>query len=216
MDADRIPLKAIIFDAGDIFLRPNYEKATIAKERLFSFLKSHLIHENALDDNLQIIWKKLVKFGLSSQKTITHDTGFGIPISLIENIEIAQWWKNLDLHSKDLFKYLSHEGYKLGILTDSILLPSKIREFLEGFAHYVQAIVSSREVGATKPDPLMYQTIMTKLDIKEPARCLFVGHDPEELEGAEKFGFFTVDLLDHNDSLLQLKKFIKETYQFER
>ncbi len=215
MDVDRIPLQAIIFDAGDIFLRPNHEKGNAAKERLFSFLKSHQILESAFDDNLQVIWKKLVRLGLTPQKIITHDKGFEIPISLIEDIEIAQWWKNLDLHSKDLFNCLSQEGYKLGILTDSILLPSKIREVLEGFAHYVKAIVSSREVGATKPDPLTYQTIMTKLDIKEPTRCLFIGHDPEELEGAEKFGFFIVNLLDHNDSLLQLKKFIKETYQFE-
>lgn len=215
MDQDRIPLQAIIFDAGDILLRPNHEKGNVAKKRLFSFLKSHQILENAFDDNLQVIWQKLVRLGESLQKTIAHDRGLGIPISMIEDIEIALWWENLDLHSKELFSFLSQEGFKLGILTDSILLPSKIREVLEGYAHYVKAIVSSREVGATKPDPLMYRTIMTKLTIKEPSRCLFVGHDLEELEGAKKFGFFVVNLLDHNDSLLQLKKFIKNTYQFE-
>jgi len=157
---------------------------------------------------LRALWEKLVHLGSSTASSLVHPKGFKVPITLLENIEIEQFWSNPDPFAGDLIDFLKEEGYIMGILTDSILIEQKIKQVLD-IASKMNAVVSSRDAGATKPDPVMYRKIMKKVGIDDPAFCLFVGHDDDELVGSREFGFHTVNLLDHGDSLLKLKEFLK-------
>ena len=84
------------------------------------------------------------------------------------------------------------QRYSLGILSDA--MPS-ILNFIEqfGITQYFDAMVISTQVGAIKPDPRMYATILEALKARGED-CLFVDDRPCNLEGAMKAGMRAVQM----------------------
>jgi HAD superfamily hydrolase (TIGR01509 family) len=81
----------------------------------------------------------------------------------------------------------------LGLLSDSELSAGELREWLCRFAtpDTFRAVVSSADVGCTKPTPLCYQRTLAEMDM--PAEAVaYVGHDPAELAGARRLGMSTI------------------------
>jgi putative hydrolase of the HAD superfamily len=62
---------------------------------------------------------------------------------------------------------------------------SSLREQLDrlGLDRYFDAVVTSAEVGAAKPDPAIFLAALRRLDV-EPARAVHVGDEPIDEEGA--------------------------------
>lgn len=81
---------------------------------------------------------------------------------------------------------------KTGMLSDA--MPS-FRPFAEtqGAARFLDAIVLSTDVGATKPAPKMYLTICQRLGVK-PEECLFTDDREINLRGALKCGMHAVQM----------------------
>ena len=89
-----------------------------------------------------------------------------------------------------LFEYipeLKKRRYKLGILSN--VSTTWIRdEFLnESDQKYFDDMIFSFELGATKPDPLLYRTACTNLGVR-PSEAVFIDDNPGYCEGAQKFG----------------------------
>jgi len=82
--------------------------------------------------------------------------------------------------------------YTLALLSDA--MPS-ILDFVEqyGVRDLFREIVISTHVGATKPDPKMYQTVLRRLDT-DPADCLFVDDRAVNLHGAVDAGMRAVQM----------------------
>lgn len=106
--------------------------------------------------------------------------------------------KNVEL--LDYIKTLRN-NYKIGMLSNvatnwvrEVLLDDKEQELFD-------AMVFSYEVGAGKPDPIMYDTVTKKLDV-EPKEAVFIDDSPRYVEGARQFGLKTI----HYQSLDQMKK----------
>lgn len=57
-----------------------------------------------------------------------------------------------------------------------------------GLAELLEVIVTSCDVGAAKPDPLMLQTVLTCLGNPDPSRVLFVGDLATDEEAARAAG----------------------------
>jgi HAD superfamily hydrolase (TIGR01509 family) len=88
---------------------------------------------------------------------------------------------------------LHQAGYVMGVLSDSESFADKLwgRMRALGIAPYLTAVVSSRDLGITKPEPSAYCRAAAALH--QPAeRVAFVGHDAEELDGAAAVGMRTV------------------------
>ena len=88
---------------------------------------------------------------------------------------------------------LQAAGLRLAVLSDSESPAAAIRARLHqlGIGAYFAEIVSSVELGRTKPDPLGYRTTLERLQL--PAeRAAFVGHDADELQGAHRCGLRTI------------------------
>ncbi|MHA1450836.1 MAG: HAD family hydrolase, partial [Candidatus Hodarchaeales archaeon] len=171
--------------------------------------------ESEFKKQLSAIWEIIIKFGeKNSSQAITSSDGITVPIEVVEEIEIEKYWKNPHPDAAELLSSLKKRGYAIGILTDSILLPGKIKTVLTGLSRYVDHIVSSRETGATKPDQKMYRVIMEKIGFKNPRDYLFIGHDEDELEGAVTAGFNVINLVDLDNSLMKLLDQIIASYEY--
>ena len=92
-----------------------------------------------------------------------------------------------------LLKQLKQNGYLLGIITDSFVpVYLKLSWFDKGgFADVWDSYISSQEIGAQKPDPRMYLAALEQIGL-EPNQSVFVGHNPDELNGAKKIGMVTI------------------------
>ena len=82
--------------------------------------------------------------------------------------------------------------YTMGLLSDA--LPS-ILLFMEqyGISKYFDARIISAHVGAVKPDPKMYRTVLNALNA-DPGNCVFVDDRICNLEGARQAGIQAVQM----------------------
>lgn len=61
-----------------------------------------------------------------------------------------------------------------------------------GLAHFFERSVAAREVGALKPDPIVYLKVIEGTDLA-PHEVMFVGDDPEhDVDGARRAGMLPV------------------------
>ncbi len=93
---------------------------------------------------------------------------------------------------------LKGRGCRLGLLSNTY--PCDVREWPRSpLAEFFDATAFSCEIGAMKPEPSAYLTVLGRLDM-EPWNCTFVGDGGSgELEGARKVGFGRV---------VQMRRFI--------
>jgi putative hydrolase of the HAD superfamily len=88
---------------------------------------------------------------------------------------------------------LKNKGYLLAIVTDTAApLSVKLNWFERGgFGHIWDSIVSSKELGVSKPDPIIYQAALQQLGLSA-WQTVFIGHKASELEGARQVGMKTI------------------------
>ncbi|UCG02503.1 MAG: HAD family hydrolase [Candidatus Heimdallarchaeota archaeon] len=204
METSRIPISAIIFDAGDVLVHkiPN-DQVKVWNE--------FLVHFNNSKIDPQICFAELYEKvrTLGSDFKFKHVSlnliGPEIEISLIEEYEIQKWWQNPDPHLVKMVSKLEIIGYKIGILTDSALPSTKIRKVLFQISPFINQIVSSRDIGVMKPEKEMYSKILSDLEIP-PNKALFIAHDPDEISGALESGLFceNFELIGDLNKLLEV------------
>jgi putative hydrolase of the HAD superfamily len=189
------PLRALLFDAGDIlYYRPHRHVV------LMDFLK-----ELALD---------LDKPPSREKKELTDQAYTGrigqeqyreavlrlYGVSHPDQIERGKRILEQDDHDIHFFPgvtetlaELKRQGFLLGIVTDTAApLTVKLSWFERGgFGHVWDTVISSKELGVRKPDSQIYQAALKQLGL-EPGQAVFVGHNAGELEGARRVGMQTI------------------------
>ncbi len=88
---------------------------------------------------------------------------------------------------------LKAEGVKLAVLSDTESSGEEVRAGLRqlGLDQYFDAVITSRDIGYAKPAREAYQAAADALAVAAD-RCGFVGHDADELIGAEKAGLCAI------------------------
>ncbi len=119
---------------------------------------------------------------------------------VLDSIEGNTSNEKMFTYIKDVIK----PKYKLGILSnaganwlDELFQPWQVELFDE--------VVLSYQVGAIKPDRVMYQTIADKLEV-QPDECIFVDDQERYVQGARDFGMHAI----HFDSTYKVMAKIKE------
>lgn len=207
-------ISAIIFDAGDVLVH----KIDDDKVEVWGEICS-LIERN-IRGNDEIFYKIYDKVRILGSAFVDNEiifelpdkTHLKIPIKLVNQYEILKWWKNPDPLLKVTFKDLRKLKYRIAILTDSALPSDVIRDQLSFVSSYIDAIVSSRDVGAMKPDKRMYTSVLSELNL-QPEKSLFIGHEKEELDGALRIGMYCENF-DRIKSLERLTKIIQKNYAY--
>lgn len=89
---------------------------------------------------------------------------------------------------------LRRHGYKIGLLTNSFL-PMWMRDVelqAYGLMEYLDARLTSGDVGYLKPHPAIYQAMLEMLEAS-PERAVFVGDRPQhDIAGANEAGLISV------------------------
>lgn len=94
---------------------------------------------------------------------------------------------------KTTLSRLHESGLTLGVLANSASPAEEIRAQLGRFGldDVLAAVVSSVELGRTKPDPAAYLAALRRMKLP-PHQAAFVGHDTAELAGAAAAGMKTI------------------------
>mgnify|MGYP001366481798 CR=1 FL=1 len=88
---------------------------------------------------------------------------------------------------------LKEQGFLLAIITDTAnSISAKLGWFERGgFGHVWDAIISSMDLGARKPDSRLYHAALQQLGLTVD-QAVFVGHRTSELDGAHAVGLRTI------------------------
>jgi len=189
-------IRAVLFDAGDIL----YYRKKRANRKLESFLI-----ELGLDPRKIVPVEKRDLQLQSHRGEINQDEfyeavlrlyGVTEPEHLVRGKQIMFEEDNAiyifpgvpeTLHS------LKNKGFLLGVITDTAQRLSLKLEWFErgGFGNVWDSVISSWEIGANKPNPVIYHAALNQLGVG-PGEAVFVGHKSYELDGARAVGMKTV------------------------
>lgn len=96
--------------------------------------------------------------------------------------------------TKSVLESLQHRGYKIGLITNS-MMPMWMRDVelqTYGIIEYFDVRLTSGDVGFMKPHPLIYHRALEQLKIR-PEHALFVGDRPaNDIAGANDAGLISV------------------------
>jgi putative hydrolase of the HAD superfamily len=188
-------IKALLFDAGDIlYFRPK------RGHHLCSFLQELGLADKKLSVASTSWLRDQAYHGLISQEKYREEVLrlYGVTDAIL--LERGQ--KAMDLDDNNIqvikgvpetLKKLKQKGYLLAIVTDTAMpLHTKLAWFEQGgFGGVWDAVISSKEIGTQKPAPLIFNTALEQLGVSVE-QAAFIGHSPEELDGARALGMKTI------------------------
>lgn len=124
--------------------------------------------------------------------------GIGSRLSTAQLDQLIQKFSaeiEIDPELPHVLQELRLRGIRVGMLTNSIHSAKVKIEWLRkaGVSHLFDLVVSSVEERCQKPSPELFQRFAARVAVP-PERLAFVGHDPEEVEGAKKAGLVTIGL----------------------
>lgn len=119
----------------------------------------------------------------------------------------ARWVRDyvVDPEIERLVHQVREQGYKTCVCTNnnSIRLTPLIETF--HLREKFDVIISSHEVGHTKPEPEIFSALLTALNV-EPEELLYADDNPARLEGAQELGIQTFVYQDREQCIGELKK----------
>jgi HAD superfamily hydrolase (TIGR01509 family) len=94
---------------------------------------------------------------------------------------------------KSTLRRLAAGGIPLAVVCDSEHPSDVLRDQLErmGLDDILTGVISSRDLGHIKPDPVCYETALEAIGL-HACQAAFVGHDADELAGASRLGMQTI------------------------
>ncbi|MCS7106128.1 MAG: HAD-IA family hydrolase [Candidatus Aenigmarchaeota archaeon] len=193
-------IRLIIFD-GEGVLYSGKKAMKIFKKEYEKFLKKFRVRFKEQEK----IWLKFYpkissgKISLREANRIIYKK-FRIPCSKVDewlkkDKEIILKYVKLYKNRKKVLEKVKSKGIKIAILSDTV---HPLRWRLELFAklglkkgkHYDKLFLSNL-LGYEKPHPKSYLKVLKYFEVK-PEETLFVGHDKEEMKGAENVGIKAV------------------------
>jgi HAD superfamily hydrolase (TIGR01509 family) len=135
---------------------------------------------------LQVHYSMLSDRGDITQEELLTDLSrmSGIPPQEIEK----DWLTRARFNTKliELIKDCKPK-YKIGLLTNATSPFFRMVLTLSGIAELFDSIVVSSEIRHAKPDPEIYEAILSQLSLV-PAQALFIDDNPRNVQGAQRVG----------------------------
>lgn len=187
-------IRAVVFDCFGVLTTDGW---LAFKQRYFDDGSEKL--DDAISANKQ------VDAGLISYQDFLHI------ISELANVPIRQTIETIEgnVPNAQIFDFIKDElvgKYKIGVLSnaganwlDKLFTPEQNAMFDE--------VVLSYEVGAIKPDAIMYDTIATKLGVL-PEECIYVDDQARYAIGAAETGMKSIHFEDTNQAIVAIKEML--------
>lgn len=125
--------------------------------------------------------------------------------------EICLFWKHVGLpiwqygYSMDLVKGLREKGYHTYVLSNYARHTYECTREALSFEHEMDGAVFSFQVGAIKPEPEIYRTLLERFSIKAE-ESVFLDDKKENLLAAEQFGINTIRFTTYENAIEELQK----------
>jgi HAD superfamily hydrolase (TIGR01549 family) len=193
-------IEAIFFDAGGILY--NIPQKEIPS--LVNFLKEKKIDSPSVFE-IREKTKELrynAKIGIISRTSLyeaildechvfsdsLRQEGYEVMMKTASNINLLEG-------VPETLKILKERGFKLGVITNSIIPTNTKKKWLKqrGVDLSWDVFVSSLELGILKPDPEIYLYAIKQVGVLAK-HSVFVGHSSDELIGAKNIGMLTLSM----------------------
>lgn len=199
------PVKALIFDYGEVICPQNRDKIKEMRSRLFigkkEFTEVYFRYRLEYDlNNLspEEYWKKVL-----------HDCNLSMSDRETEeliNIDIKSWL-SVDENMLSFIEEIKNKISKIAILSN---MPLPILEKMEKSFPWLimfDTVIFSCRAGMVKPEPDIYRMCLSELALKAED-CLFIDDSEKNILGAQKVGLNTI----HYTSFDNFTELLKENY----
>ncbi|UXI04187.1 HAD family hydrolase [Photobacterium sp. TY1-4] len=177
-------IKNVVFDIGNVVVR----WAPLEITRL-TFGEIDSVEERAQSIFQSDIWLNLNK-GFISESEAKYQYRKALDLSELECERLFYYVKQTQLliyGSVDLIKRVKTADYRVFALTDNVHeIVSHLKTTYRFWDLFEGATVSA-EVGLLKPQPEIYQSLLTQFDLKA-SETVFIDDMPYNVEGAESVG----------------------------
>jgi HAD superfamily hydrolase (TIGR01549 family) len=214
-------LEAVLFDVDFTLARPGPELGPEAYRRAgeqYGLDLDPALYDQARLDALRTLQKHPElehdeEIWYAFTERIVRGMGGDSPNARECAVDIERRWErshNFSLYDDAVptLEYLRGLGFKIGLVSNGA---RDLDEFVADHGLVVDAAVSSRGHGWTKPHPSIFRAVLERLDV-EPEDAAMVGDSPEDdIEGAKALGMraFLLDregaYPDHEDRLPDLR-----------
>lgn len=193
-------IKTVIFDVGGVLIRQDAGATDYLMDELNidqPTLESIFAHQIPLLGSGKIdeaeFWRQL-----QQNYTIRR-------VDASENLLGRSFVERLDPYTDmlEFIKELSSIGYRLVVLSNTIEAHArelKSAGIYEGFDH----LFLSHEIGMRKPDPEIYQHVLTALSVS-PQATLFIDDDRKNIEVAVSLGMNGVLFTDEHKTISEIR-----------
>lgn len=192
-------MKGLIFDNGDILFDASLWRRWLAEhltssgvpigyEQLVPIWERHLVKVyQAEQDYWDAFNSMLSELGVPEEE---HDDYKARAQSMGKQLQAQR--KPMPKVPETLAR-LAEMGIRLAVLSDSESGESGVRRILDqlGVESHFDAVVSSFDIGVVKPEPAAFRAAADALGL-ELRDCAFVGHDVDELSGAQAVNLFAI------------------------
>lgn len=195
MDVTNLKQKAVIFDMDGVLVdsEPLWQKAEF---EIFSSLGAHVTEELALLTKTMTT-KEVTEFWRS--RTAGEEISFQEAEELVISrvIELIENENCLIEGIENFVKLLKDQGYKIGLATNSPyrIIPVVLKKL--NLTHCFDAVSSSDSEKNGKPDPSVYLTTCSKLEV-EPDQCTAIEDSYSGMLAAKRAGMKVIAFTNGN------------------
>lgn len=195
-------IRAIILDVGGVILHERDHAKRFAWEQRLGLAQGQLTRL-VLDSELA----KLAATGQVSEREIFRAVASQFGLSNEQTLELQRdFWSSEQLDDT-LVEFLKglRSRYKIGILSNAWSDARSIHNAKFKFNTWVDIAIYSAEVKLPKPDPRIYQLVLSQLNLPADA-CVFVDDKLTNVQAAEALGLQGVWYRDTAQAISDIKK----------
>jgi HAD superfamily hydrolase (TIGR01509 family) len=193
-------LRGLLFDLDDVLYDDTVWRRWLLRllTRMGLATHYHSFFRLWQDEHLDAVHRGRCEF---EQAFRTFLRSAGMSPGQIDEVQAASQARRLELDAsarplpgvRATVSRLHGAGLVLGVVCNSEKTAAELKSRLAGWGmtNYFRTVVSSIDLGQTKPAAVCYRTALTAMNIPA-AEAAFVGHDTVELAGARRAGLKTV------------------------
>ncbi len=179
-----MPIRAIIFDVGDVILRETDHVRRFEWEKRLGLARGQLTR--LVQDSEPAAH---AASGEVSERQVWEAVGAQLGLDTAQISELQRdFWSSEQLDTT-LVQFIQslRPRYKIGILSNAWSDARYFHNTKFKMNTWVEAAVYSAEVKLLKPDPRIYQIVLDQLEVPA-SECVFVDDKPVNIEAAQALG----------------------------
>jgi len=196
-----MPIRAIIFDVGDVILRERDHVKRFEWEKRLGLAPdqlTRLVHDSEP--------AKYAASGQVSESQVWQTVGKQLGLNETQTQELQRdFWSSeqLDVPLVQFIQSLRSK-YKIGILSNARSDARYFHNLKFQMNTWTDAAVYSAEVTLLKPDPRIYQIVLGQLDVSAD-ECVFVDDKPINIQVAQSLGMHGVICRDTPQTIADIR-----------